>query len=168
MKRLGLIAVAALLAGCTVGPPPTDNNEYFAVAQSNPFGSAKAFTTERSLSSIGRSFEQNGPRCLNTSVRTRGTATFGGIPALQENVSTYRAEVVRRDGGVTLNIYSDISTNVANRADGFVRTIMVDARAVSGGTEVRIAGPRLNFEDVLNAVEEWARGQSSRCPEFTL
>ncbi len=95
-------------------------------------------------------------------------STLGGIAALESNVSTYQAEVVRRESGVTLNVYSDISTTVANRADGFIRTIMVDACAVSGGTEVRIAGPRLNFDDALKATEEWARGQSSRCPKFNL
>lgn len=168
MRRLCLIAFTILVAGCTVGPPPADNDEFFDVFRSNPLGQTKAFTTERSLSSVSRALERNGPRCLNTSVRTRGMAGFGGVAALEENVSTYQAEIVRRDGGVTLNVYSDISTTVANRADGFIRTIMVDARAVSSGTEVRIVGPRLNFDDVLAATEEWARGQSSRCPELTL
>jgi hypothetical protein len=168
MHKLCLTVSAAFLAGCTVGPPPADNDEFFDVFRSNPLGQASSFTTVRSLSSVTRSFERNGPRCLNTSVETTGMATFGGIAALESNVSTYQAEVVRRDGGATLNVYSDISTTVANRADGFIRTIMVDARAVSGGTEVRIAGPRLNFDDVLKAAEEWARGQSSHCPEFNL
>lgn len=168
MLRLCAVAIVALLAGCTVGPPPADNGEFYNVARSNPFGLAKTFTTNQSLSNVRRAFERNGPRCLAQSVTTSGIAFYNGVGLRESNTSSYRAEVVRGENGVTLNLFNNITTAVANRPDGFIRFIMADARAVSGGTEIRLAGPSMNFDDVYVAIEEWANGQSSRCPEIKI
>lgn len=165
---LYIFAAGALLTGCSVsGVPPENDDEFFKAAQSHRFGTAVTFVTSRSVSSIENTFKSAASRCLNVTKVTEASIA-GPIPSRERTVSNYRAQVVRKGGGVTLNIMRDGTKAAFGAPKGFTRTIMADARPVSGGTQVRLAGPSANYENVYKTIAEWARGQSTRCPKFKI
>lgn len=163
MKRILSITLAGLiLAGCAGQTlPPKDNDGFYKAAQTHRFGDAVTIVVPRSLSSVASSLEKGGKRCLNQRVveQSFSPTSYG------RSESNYRPQMVRANGMVTLNMLRDGTTGVMD-PKGERRMFMAEARAVSGGTQLRMAGPSMNYDDVFKAVAEWSRGQGLRCPRI--
>lgn len=164
MKKSALFFVSTLfLSACSVqGQLPSENNDvFYSQAQSHRFAETMTFRVNRSVGAVAKSF-QAGAACLNQRVvETSFSPTSAG-----RSESNYRGEVVRGQNSVTLNLRRQGTTAVIGGTDQEYRVVMAEARAISGGTQIRIAGPSINFDDVFRKMSEWARGQRIRCPRI--
>ena len=158
------LVLVFFVAACAVpnAVPPEDNDAFYQVAKSHRFATTKTFVVPRSLSAVASSFQKSAPRCLNA----KKVITSYGPRSAGQSVSIYKPKISRKNGTVTLDVYRDGTKPLFGAPKGFIRTIMAEAKSVPGGTQIRIAGPSINFDDVYNAITEWSRGQSNRCPEF--
>lgn len=164
-KSLMLIASSLFLSACAVGGqmPSEDNETFFMQAKSHRYGDAMEFTVPRSIGAITKSFRSGAP-CFDRRVEEISYGPRSG----GRSVSNYRGQVVSGPNSVTLNLRRQGTTAVFGGTDQEYRLAMAEARAVPGGSRIRIAGPSINYDDVYRAMSQWARGQAGSCPKFRI
>ncbi|WP_428669578.1 hypothetical protein [Roseibium sp.] len=166
MRKFLLPVVSCLfLTACSVGGqiPSEDNDTFFNQAKSHRYADTMEFTVPRSVGAVAKSFQAGAP-CLNRRVEEISYGPRSG----GRSVSNYRGVVVSGPGSVTLNLRRQGTTAVVGGTNAEYRLAMAEARAVPGGSRIRIAGPSTNYDDVYRAMSQWARGNPAGCPKFRI
>lgn len=162
MKTSRIVAVAALIAGCSVNYPQTAD-EFRQQIPAATFGKLQTFEAKRSYRDVARTFQAKAPECLNVAVRTveRGSST----------TRTLKPTVLVNEKKTELHIQQTWSGNVivpGKVPEGGMYYIVADATPIDRNrTRIDIYGPSMGADTLVRAIEGWATGENVGCPDMT-
>jgi len=155
---------ANALSGCASGAMTTDEFR----AQSAGLGNIENIEVNRPLRDVATTFRERASACLQD-VRT--TTVSGPTTRMSMRKLQYHETVVVTDGKVELAVQAFLESPLKlyqEPANG-AYVLMARASPINGGrtrVEIAIAGPTFSWGSLRTAVQGWAAGTSTACPDL--
>lgn len=168
-----LSAVAALsallLTGCA-GTMPQTADEFRQMVPEAMTGKMESFDVDRPFRDVARTFEKNGPRCLDVAVEITSTTYSKYGPMVSRYTVTYTPTVVvdRERAELHVQQHMDNTLKVYKEPEGGYFLLVADAYPVDGKrTRVDLYRPSIGNKLLVKAVRGWADGTRDGCPDLT-
>jgi hypothetical protein len=164
MLRIVLLA-SVLLAGC--GGMPQNAEEFRKAVPGAFMAKADSYEANRPVKAVTTAFQRRAPECLKVSVRTVSQTST----SYQNILTEYTPTVVVTGERTELHIQQHHKTGVvypSKPPEGGPFIMVVDAYPLAGNrTRIQTYGPSKGYDVVYRAIQGWASGESTGCPDMT-
>lgn len=163
MRKLLGSAVVVLTACVT--PPQTPEEVRQGVERGAALTQKQEYEIKRPFERVFKDVKAHADRCLNVTVTGSTPTPYG---PMQESVR-YRSRSNKLNGtkGVTLLQQDARATGKMPEEGYFVMVNDVD-RVAARRTRLTMYGPSIGYDNVFEAIHDWARGRKRECPRFPM
>jgi hypothetical protein len=119
----------------------------------------------RSVNDVFQDVKKNADKCLN--VRVTGGSTPGPYGGASQYVTYYHSHS-RMTGKTTGEMVMQMDARASGKMpEGGYFTLLTDVESISSSkTRVTIYGPSMGYENVFEAIFDWANGKDRACPSW--
>ena len=164
MLRIVLLA-SVLVAGC--GGMPQNAEEFRKAVPGAFMAKTESYEVNRPVKAVTSAFQRRAPECLKVSVRTVSQTST----SYQNILTEYTPTVVVTDQRTELHLQQHHKTGVvypSKPPEGGPYIIVADAYpAGPNRTRIQLYGPSKGYDVVYRAIQGWASGESTGCPDMT-
>ena len=171
-KAYALLAIStgflAAMTGC--GTMPQTAEEFRQAAPKALTGKVETFDVERPFDAVAKTFQKNGPECLNKTVRVTSSTPGKYGPVVSTYTVTYKptVRVTNKKAELHVQQHMDNTLKVHKEPEGGYYLLVADAYPISRNkTRVDMYCPAIGHKVLIKAVKGWGTGENVGCPDLT-
>lgn len=162
MKKIIFVFGMSCILGC-VTPPQTPQELRAGVKRGAMMTKMEHVDVKRTVNSVFRDIKRNADKCFNVAVTGSTPGTHGSL----KQSSKYRARsrmTGRKTGEMVMQMEARASGKMPK---GGYYVLLADMAATSRSkTLVTVYGSSVGYDDVFQAIFDWAKGKKRACPKW--
>jgi hypothetical protein len=164
------LVLAAALCGCGSLAQPMSAGEFRQAIGGSSLGTVTSFDVARPYQQVIDTLRKKANECLAVATTSSGTVFQGNMAMRETSSSVYKPTLSVTGQGLELAVQVDFGahTTVQKKPDGGFYILVADAvPAGANGAKLTIyRGGLGKAKEIGNAIQQWAAGTSSTCPNL--
>ena len=159
---LGLIH----LAGCATKMPLTAD-EFRQMAPTATFGGKESFKVNRSVSSIGKTFNKMANQCLNKRIKMVESGYMHHMVVVTKYTPTVKVKNNRAELHLQFEHEKGVMKIHEMPPKGYYLMVMDVTGVAKNKSHVEFYRPGVGHQNIIEALRGWATGVNVGCPDLT-
>jgi len=160
--KIYLFIAILLLAGC-VTPPQTVREFREGFQQGGTFTKIEKKNIQRPFSDVFQNVKTNADKCFNIGVS--GSTPGSAVP--HKEYTRYRSHSTKTGKAFAETVLQMEKNASGKMPEGGYYAMLTDMEGLTGtSTRVTVYAPSIGYDEVFQAIFEWANGKDRACPNW--